>query len=96
MRDGHDCLRVGGGTLFTYGECLNQKDQVFFQNGEKRFRAVRQELPAARPRFPHKPPANDPPRRKPIKQRTEAPPEPFTAPVDLSNVLLWLDQAFQT
>jgi hypothetical protein len=66
---------------------VNENDVVFFTKMEKRMRAFGQDPPAGKPRFPRKPPANDPPRRKPIKQRTKALPEPFIAPVDLSGVM---------
>lgn len=96
MGDGHNGLQVSGDTISPLVNACNQKDPVFFQNGEKRFRALGQDPPARKPRFPRKPGANDPPRRKPLQKRVRALPEPVSVILDGSVVLLLLDRAFRT
>lgn len=91
MRSGHDCLRLGGGILFTIGETDKSFSPVFFTHGEKRFRAFGQEPPPRKPKQTHKHPANDPPRRKPVRNLVVALPKPVNVVVDLSVVLLSLD-----
>jgi hypothetical protein len=90
MGCGHVSLHVLGGTISLTVNACNQKDPVFFQNGEKRFRRLGQDPPAKQPRFPRKPGANDPPRRKPLHKRVKALPEPVSAAAEPATVPPWL------